>query len=51
MGHDEDKKYFNARVGMRPSRNISAAQAELDRIAADSNPNAAPAETAGGATA
>ena len=39
MGHDEDKKYFNARVGMRPGRDISAAQAELDRISADSNPN------------
>ena len=28
------------RLGMRQSRNISAAQAELDRISADSNPNA-----------
>lgn len=39
MGHDEDKKYFNARVGMRPGRDITAAQAELDRISATSNPN------------
>lgn len=34
------------RLGMRQSRNVSAAQAELDRISKDSNPNAsAPAES------
>lgn len=29
----------NNRLGMRPSRNVSNAQAELDRISKDSNPN------------
>lgn len=35
------------RLGMRPSRNVSAAQAELDRISKESNPNAIPASDTG----
>lgn len=37
----------NNRLGMRSGRNISAAQAELDRISADSNPNAVPSTATG----
>ena len=38
------------RLGMRTSRNVSAAQAELDRISADSNPNAVPSSSTGDIT-
>ncbi|MBR1874891.1 hypothetical protein IJ798_00730 [Candidatus Saccharibacteria bacterium] len=37
----ENKNLFNNRLGMRPSRNLSATE-ELNRISADSNPNPAP---------